>query len=72
MRVNALAPGYLPTELSGHLSDPGFVRSIRERTLLGRIPSLQEIDGPAGVPRGPASSYMTGQTLLIDGGWTAV
>jgi NAD(P)-dependent dehydrogenase (short-subunit alcohol dehydrogenase family) len=71
VRVNALAPGYFPTELTGHLSDPGFVESIRERSLLGRIPTLQEIDGPLLFLACEASSYMTGQTLIIDGGWTA-
>ncbi|HEV2451235.1 MAG TPA: SDR family oxidoreductase [Streptosporangiaceae bacterium] len=72
VRVNALAPGYFPTELTGHLADAGFARSIRERTLLARTPSLAEIDGPLLFLATAASSYMTGQTLVIDGGWTAV
>jgi NAD(P)-dependent dehydrogenase (short-subunit alcohol dehydrogenase family) len=71
VRVNALAPGYFPTELTGHLSDPGFVQAIRERTLLGRTPALEEIDGPLLFLACDASSYMTGQTLIVDGGWTA-
>ena len=72
VRVNALAPGYFPTELTGFLSDPSFVRSIEEKTLLGRIPAIDEIDGPLLFLAGPASSYMTGQVLVIDGGWTAI
>ena len=72
VRVNALAPGYFPTELTGHLADVGFARSIREHTLLGRTPALQEIDGPLLFLATAASSYMTGQVLVIDGGWTAV
>ena len=72
VRVNALAPGYFPTELTGHLADPGFARSIREHTLLGRTPALEEIDGPLLFLATAASSYMTGQVLVIDGGWTAV
>ena len=72
VRVNALAPGYFPTELTGHLADPGFARSIRERTLLARTPALEEIDGPLLFLATAASSYMTGQVLVIDGGWTAV
>jgi NAD(P)-dependent dehydrogenase (short-subunit alcohol dehydrogenase family) len=72
VRVNALAPGYFPTELTGFLSDVAFDRSIRERTLLRRTPTLQEIDGPLLFLATSASSYMTGQVLVIDGGWTAV
>jgi NAD(P)-dependent dehydrogenase (short-subunit alcohol dehydrogenase family) len=72
VRVNALAPGYFPTELTGHLADPGFARSIREHTLLARTPELAEIDGPLLFLATAASSYMTGQVLVIDGGWTAV
>jgi NAD(P)-dependent dehydrogenase (short-subunit alcohol dehydrogenase family) len=71
VRVNALAPGYFPTELTGYLSDPGFVQSINRRTLLGRTPTIDEIDGPLLFLASDASSYMTGQTLIIDGGWTA-
>src|SRR5215471_9104463 len=72
VRVNALAPGYFPTELTGHLADAAFSRSIRQHTLLARAPALEEIDGPVLFLATAASSYMTGQTLVIDGGWTAV
>jgi NAD(P)-dependent dehydrogenase (short-subunit alcohol dehydrogenase family) len=72
VRVNALAPGYFPTELTGFLSDPAFAQSIRDRTLLGRIPEPGELDGPLLFLATDASSYMTGQALVIDGGWTAV
>jgi len=71
VRVNALAPGYFPTELTGFLTDAALVGSIREHTLLARPPLLQEIDGPLLFLATAASSYMTGQVLVIDGGWTA-
>ena len=72
VRVNALAPGYFPTELTGFLADPAFAESIRDRTLLGRTPEPGELDGPLLFLATDASSYMTGQALVIDGGWTAV
>ena len=71
VRVNALAPGYFPTELTGFLADPAFAQSIRDRTLLGRTPEPDELDGPLLFLATGASSYMTGQALVVDGGWTA-
>jgi NAD(P)-dependent dehydrogenase (short-subunit alcohol dehydrogenase family) len=72
VRVNALAPGYFPSEMTGFLADEDFARSIRGRTLLARTPALHEIDGPLLFLASDASSYMTGHVLLVDGGWTAV
>ena len=72
VRVNALAPGYFPTDLTGFLTDHAFAQSIRDHTLLGRTPQPDELDGPLLFLATAASSYMTGQTLVIDGGWTAV
>jgi hypothetical protein len=72
VRVNALAPGYFPTDLTGFLADPSFAQSIRDRTLLGRTPAPDELDGPLLFLATGASSYVTGQALVVDGGWTAV
>src|SRR4051794_16151468 len=72
VRVNALAPGYFPTELTGDLADPDFRKSICDRTLLGRVPDISELDGPLLFLASKASSYVTGQVLVVDGGWTAV
>ena len=72
VRVNALSPGYFPSEMTGFLADEGFARSIQERTLLARTPALDEIDGPFLFLATDASSYVTGHVLVVDGGWTAV
>lgn len=72
VRVNALAPGYSPTEMTGDLADPHLVRSIESRTLLKRTPLLEELDGPLLFLASDASSYVTGHTLVVDGGWTSI
>jgi len=71
VRVNALAPGYFPTELTGGLADGGLVATITERTLLGRTPRIDELDGSLLYLASDASSYTTGHVLTVDGGWTA-
>jgi NAD(P)-dependent dehydrogenase (short-subunit alcohol dehydrogenase family) len=71
VRVNALAPGYFPTEMTGGLEHPAAIKRIERRTLLGRVPRRDELDGALLFLASDASSYMTGQTLVIDCGWTA-
>jgi NAD(P)-dependent dehydrogenase (short-subunit alcohol dehydrogenase family) len=71
IRVNALAPGFFPTALTGQLSNPVQRQQIEQRTLLGRVPELTEIDGPLLFLASDAASYVTGQVLTVDGGWTA-
>ncbi|HEY3612572.1 MAG TPA: SDR family oxidoreductase [Gaiellales bacterium] len=71
IRVNALAPGYFPTAMTGGLEHPKAIARIEARTLLGRVPRPDELDGALLFLASDASSYMTGQALVIDGGWTA-
>ena len=71
IRVNALAPGYFPTEMTGLLEDQDQVAWIRAHTALGRPAEINELDGALLFLATPASTYLTGQTLIVDGGWSA-
>ncbi len=72
VRVNAIAPGYFPTEMTAaDLDDEAGLRFVRERTPLGRPGRIDELDGALLFLASDASSYVTGQTLVVDGGWTA-
>ena len=71
VRVNALCPGYFPTEMTNGLTHPAAIARIERRTLLARVPRVDELDGALLFLASDASSYMTGQTLVVDGGWTA-
>lgn len=72
VRVNALAPGYFPTEMTTSTLDSAAGRRfIVERTPLGRPGRLHELDGALIFLASDASSYVTGITIPVDGGWTA-
>jgi NAD(P)-dependent dehydrogenase (short-subunit alcohol dehydrogenase family) len=72
IRVNALGPAYFPSDMtSGLMEDKGLVAEIERRTPMGRMGRPEELDGPVVFLASDASSYITGQTLYVDGGWTA-
>lgn len=73
IRVNALAPGWFRTEMTAAVLDREDGRAwVRRNTPLGRAGEVEEIDGPLLFLCGDAASYVTGATLVVDGGWTAV
>ncbi len=73
VRVNALAPGWFHTEMTEEMfADEGGRRWIRRNTPMGRRGELHELDGPLLFLASDASTYVTGQVLTVDGGWTAV
>ncbi|MFD1018435.1 SDR family NAD(P)-dependent oxidoreductase [Thalassobacillus hwangdonensis] len=71
INVNAIGPWYFPTSLTEKLlQDEAYVSDILDRTPLKRIGNLSEIAGPAVFLASPASDYITGQTIFVDGGMT--
>ena len=72
IRVNSLAPGYIETEMSeGLRSHPRWSEELIARTPLGRFATTAEIAACALFLASPIASYVTGTTLLADGGWSA-
>ncbi len=71
IRVNAIAPGFFPTPMNGMLAEPDQVAWVSKHTALGRPGSPEELDGALLFLASDASTYVTGQSLLVDGGWTA-
>jgi gluconate 5-dehydrogenase len=70
IRVNAIAPGFFPTRLASAVIDRAGAR-IRDITPLGRVGEEGEIKGAILFLAAPASDYITGQIIAIDGGLTA-
>jgi NAD(P)-dependent dehydrogenase (short-subunit alcohol dehydrogenase family) len=73
IRVNAIAPAYMEAFMPGAKSehDETKEQSIRELTPLGRRGKPEELVGPVVFLASDASSYVTGEVLMVDGGWTA-
>ena len=67
IRVNAIAPGYLETDMSSILGEDQR-RQIIRRTPLGRLGRVDDVTGSIRFLLSPAAKFITGQTLVIDGG----
>ena len=70
INVNAIAPGWFPTDMSG-----GLIKEFEEKMLndipLRRFGQPEDIKGAVVFLASPAADYMTGQTIVVDGGLTA-
>ncbi len=73
IRVNGIAPAWFESEMTGDMfGDERSEKWIRTRTPMGREGHARELVGPLLFLASEASSYVTGQTLAVDGGWTIV
>jgi gluconate 5-dehydrogenase len=72
INCNAIAPGFFPTPLTEPVfNDPARARRNAEQTAIGRNGALDDLAGITVFLASDASAYVTGQTIAIDGGFTA-
>ncbi len=73
INVNAIAPGYIKTYLVNDLVAKGMIdeEELATRAPLGRLGKTEEIADTAVFLASEESKYITGQTIVVDGGWTA-
>ncbi len=70
--VNGVAPTFVYTEMIRHvMENPEFRKALYDRIPLGRIADPKDVAGPVHFFCAPASDFVTGQTLYVDGGITA-
>ena len=72
IRVNALCPGWFPSEMTdGMDTDDASRRFIAANSPIPRMGELHELDGALLLLSSPAGTFLTGQSIIVDGGWTA-
>jgi len=73
INVNAIAPGFFPSEMTGPIfQDEKALNYIISRTALRRTGEPLDLKAALIYLASPASDYITGQTIFVDGGWTAL
>ncbi len=70
--VNTLGPGYFESEMSAKVANQAYEDGIKNNCPMGRRGKPGELNGAMLFLASDASSYVTGQLLLVDGGWTIV
>ena len=69
---NAIAPGFFPTELTAPVyENPELLEQLAAQTAIGRNGQLNDLDGLTIFLATPASDYLSGQVIYLDGGFTA-
>ncbi|MDJ0611138.1 MAG: SDR family oxidoreductase, partial [Kiloniellales bacterium] len=72
LTCNAIAPGFFPTALTAPVFDDAErVAALAGQTAIGRNGRLEDLHGTAVFLASPASDYVTGQIIYVDGGFTA-
>lgn len=73
VRANVIAPGYVDTDMAGGYihGEPARTDRLLERIPLRRFAEAADLEGTFLFLAAPASDYITGQVLMVDGGWTA-
>ncbi|QQS25586.1 MAG: glucose 1-dehydrogenase [Actinomycetota bacterium] len=72
VRVNALCPGWFPSEMTAEMQDDaGSQRFVQQNSPIPRMGESHELDGALLLLASDAGSFVTGQSIIVDGGWTA-
>lgn len=71
IRVNALCPGWFPSEMTEAMSEEASMNFLKQNSPIPRMGELRELDGALLLLASDACSFMTGQQVVVDGGWTA-
>ncbi|MEZ5224320.1 MAG: SDR family oxidoreductase [Ilumatobacteraceae bacterium] len=72
IRVNSLCPGWFPSEMTAGMdTDEASLGWVRQNSPIPRMGETHELDGAVLLLASRAGTFMTGQSLIVDGGWTA-